>query len=138
MYTTMYSTPTYSTGDLLMGMDFGVWGIISVILAIIGGILAFFLFVQAKQEPKNKFLKWLKDFLAFKTMWIEPIMKIAYYVATIFCVLISFSFIPYSFVVFILVLVLGPITIRLFYEMIMMFIMIWHNTRDIAENTKKK
>ena len=107
MYTTMYSTPTYSTSDLLMGMDFGVWGIISVILAIIGGILAFFLFVQAKQEPKNKFLKWLKDFLAFKTMWIEPIMKIAYYVATIFCVLISFSFIPYSFVVFILMLVLG-------------------------------
>ena len=94
--------------------------------------------MQAKQEPKNKFLKWLKDFLAFKTMWIEPIMKIAYYVATIFCVLISFSFIPYSFVVFILMLVLGPIAIRLFYEMIMMFIMIWHNTRDIAENTKKK
>lgn len=111
--------------------------IIVIILAIIGGILAYFLFVNAKQEPKGKFLKWLKDFLAFKIMWIEPIMKVLYYIATIFCVLVSFSLISFSFVSFILTVVLGPIFIRLVYEAVMM-IMIWHNTRDIAENTKKK
>ncbi|MBQ3413258.1 hypothetical protein IJH33_00165 [Candidatus Saccharibacteria bacterium] len=133
-----YSTPTYSTGDLLAGVDLGVWGVISIVLALIGGILAYFLFVQAKTEPKGKFLKWLKDFLSFKIMLIEPIMKICYYIATIFCVLVSFSFISYSFVTFILVLIFGPIVIRLGYELIMMFIMIWRNTRDIAKNTEKK
>ena len=128
-----YSVPTYNAG-----VDFGVWGIIAIILAIIGGILAYFLFVNSKQEPKGKFLKWLKDFMAFKIMWVEPIMKVFYYIATIFCILISFALISYSFIAFILTLVLGPIVIRLIYEAMMMFIMIWRNTRDIAENTKKK
>lgn len=135
MYT-YYTTPT--TSSLGAGVDFGVWGIISIILAIIGGILVYFLFVNNKQEQKNKFLKWLKEFLAFKVMWIESIMKVLYCISTIFCVLVSFSLISFSFIAFILTLVLGPIFIRLIYEATMMFIMIWRNTRDIADNTKKK
>lgn len=122
----------------MVNFDFGVWGIVAMILAIIGGILVYFLFVNAKKEQTNKFLKWLKDFLSFKIMWIEPIMKVLYYIATIFCILFSFSFISISFVTFIGVLVFGPIFTRLIYEAMMMFIMIWRNTRDIAENTKKK
>ena len=118
----------------------GIWGIIALILAIVGGILVYFLFVKAKAEPKGKFLKWLKDFLAFKIMWIEPIMKVVYYIATIFIVLFSFSYLALGgagFLMFILSLVLGPIIIRILYEMTMMFIMIWRNTRDIAEKGKK-
>jgi len=60
---------------------------------------------------------------------------------TIFTVLLSFSFIAvpgYGFLVFICMLVLGPIAIRLVYEAGIMFIMIWRNTKDIAENTKQK
>ena len=116
----------------------GIWMIIAAILAIIGGVLVHFLFVKAKAEPNGKFLKWLKDFLAFKIMWIEPVLKVLYYILTIFVVLASFSMISVSFLSFILTLVLGPIFIRLAYEMTMMFIMIWRNTTDIAENTKKK
>jgi len=119
----------------------GIWAIIALILAIVGGILVYFLFVNAKTEPKGKFAKWLKDFLAFKIMWIEPILKIVYYVATIFVMLFSFSFLGaggVGFLGFILCLVLGPICIRLAYEAAMMFIMIWRNTKDIADNTKKK
>ena len=118
-----------------------IWGIIALILAIVGGILVYFLFVKAKTEPKGKFAKWLKDFLSFKIMWIEPILKVVYYVATIFTVLYSFTFLAlggYGFLMFLMCLVLGPIIIRIVYEAIMMFIMIWRNTRDIAENTKKK
>ena len=119
----------------------GGWILIAGILAIIGGILVYFLFVKAKNEPKGKFGKWLKDFLSFKIMWIEPILKVVYYVATIFTVLYSFTFLAlggYGFLMFLMCLVLGPIIIRIFYEATMMFIMIWRNTRDIAENTKKK
>lgn len=135
-YTT--STPTMfdSVGTQAEGL--GVWMIIALILAIVGGILCYFLFVNGKTEPKGKFLKWLKDFLAFKIMWIEPIMKVIYYIATIFVILYSFALISVSFVAFIVCLVLGPIMIRLIYEAAMMFIMIWRNTRDIAKNTEKK
>ena len=125
--------------DALAGA--GIWAIIAAILAIVGGILVYFLFVKAKTEPKGKFAKWLKDFLSFKIMWIEPIMKVVYYIATIFIILISFSYLSLGgvgFLGFILTLILGPIIIRILYEMTMMFIMVWRNTRDIAENTKKK
>ncbi len=128
-----------SSMDALAGA--GIWIIIAAILAIIGGILVYFLFVRSKTEPKGKFAKWLKDFLSFKVMWIEPILKCVYYIATIFTILFSFSFLAlggYGVLMFFLWLILGPIVVRLAYEMTMMFIMIWHNTRDIAENTKKK
>lgn len=118
-----------------------VWSIIALILAIVGAILVYFLFVKAKTTPKNKFCKWFKDFLAFKIMWIEPILKVVYYFATIYVVLFSFSFLALGgagVLLWLCTLILGPIAIRLIYEMTMMFIMIWRNTRDIAENTKKK
>lgn len=139
-YLTYDDDITTLTGGTGFGVDAGagVWVIIAAILAIVGGILAYFLFVKAKQEPKGKFLQWLKNFLDFKVMWIEPIMKVFYYIATIFVVLFSFALISTSFVAFILTLVLGPIMIRLAYEMMIMFIMIWSNTRDIAKNTEKK
>lgn len=139
----MYTT-TYDSNYLISpssGMDttaMGIWGIIALVLAIVGGILTYFLFVKAKNDPKNKFLMWLKNFLAFKTMWIEPILKVVYYIETIFVVLISFVFISQSFLTFLAVLILGPILTRLIYEMFMMFIMIWRNTQNIADNTSKK
>lgn len=115
--------------------------IIAAILAIIGGILLYFLFVKKKEDPKGKFAKWLKDFLSFKIMWIEGILKVVYYMATIFIILFSFSFLSLGgtgVLTFFMCLILGPIFIRLAYEMTMMFIMIWRNTRDIAESVKKK
>jgi hypothetical protein len=128
-----------SYGSTAQGI--GIWSIIALILSIVGGILVYFLFVKQKAEPKGKFLKWLKDFLTFKIMWIEPILKVVYYILTIFVVLYSFTFLAlggYGILPFFLCLILGPIVVRLGYEMTMMFIMIWRNTRDIAENTKKK
>lgn len=132
---TKYSS--YSSSSLAGSSDLGIWGVIAFILAIIGGILVYFLFVNAKTTPKNKFLIWLKDFLAFKTMWIEAIAKVLYYISTIYLILFSFALISTSFLSFILTLVLGPIIIRILYEVFVMFIMIWRNTADIAKNTKK-
>lgn len=132
---TKYSS--YSSSSLASSSDLGIWGVIAFILAIIGGILVYFLFVNAKTTPKNKFLIWLKDFFAFKTMWIEAIAKVLYYISTIYLILFSFALISTSFLSFILTLVLGPIIIRILYEVFIMFIMIWRNTADIAKNTKK-
>ena len=142
--------------DLLSGLSannnassamagFGIWTIVALILAIIGGVLIYFLFVKAKTTPKGKFAKWLKDFLSFKIMWIEPILKVIYYITTIYVVLFSFNYLGMmgvlggtAFLMFLLTLVLGPILVRVVYEFTMILIMIWRNTRDIAENTGKK
>lgn len=145
----MYSTslPTYNYGGYDYGVTssatagIGVWGIIALILAIVGGILIFFLFINNKKDPKNKFALWLKNFLSFKVMWIEDILKVVYYAATIFVMLISFSFLPLGgngVLLFLVFLILMPVLIRLGYEIIMMFIMIWRNTNEIATNTKKE
>lgn len=134
----LYSTPTYSSLGANVDTGVGIWGIIALILAVIGGILTYFLFVKAKTDPKNKFLKWLKNFLAFKIMWLEIILKILYYTLTIFCILMSFSLISTSFIAFLMTLVVGPILIRFIYEFSMMFVMIWRNTADISKNTEKK
>ena len=135
-YETLYNYNLTGTSASSVA-DAGIWAIIAAILAIIGGILVYFLFVKSKNGPKGKFAKWLKDFLMFRTMWIETIIKIIYYITTIFVIFVSFSFISTSFLSFIICLVLGPIITRLVYEGIIMFIMIWRNTADIAENTKK-
>lgn len=138
-YTT--STTSLHSGNYYQPYDIGIWGLIALILAIVGGILVYFLFVKAKTTPKNKFAKWLKDFLAFKIMWIEGILKVVYYCLTIFVILISFGFLGMGangFLTFLIVLVLGPILIRLAYEMTIMFIMVWKNTKIIAENTNPK
>ncbi len=142
--TSMYDTygDTYNTyASAAQGMQ--IWGIIALILAIVGGILIYFLFVRSKNPVKGKFAKLLKDFLSFKIMWIEPILKVIYYAATIYVMLLSFSFLGigaggYGFLMFLVFLIVVPIIIRLVYEATMMFIMIWRNTRDIADNTEKK
>ena len=141
MYSTYYTTsPSYSdvasvsTGSV-------IWMGIAAIIALVGGILIYFLFVKPEGEPKNAFVKWLKDFLSFKIMWIEPILKMIYYIATIFTILFSFTFLTYGgtgVLVWLVCLIFGPIVIRLTYEITMMFIMIWRNTRDIAENVEKR
>ncbi|MBR0467967.1 hypothetical protein IJJ53_03655 [Candidatus Saccharibacteria bacterium] len=149
MYTTYYGgdTLTQADYDALYGAastlptGFYIWFIIAGILAVVGGVLTYFLFVKNKNTPKGKFTKWLKDFLNFKIMWLEPILKIVYYILTIGCILVSFGFLGYGgagVILFFMTLIGGPILIRLGYEMTMMFIMIWRNTRDIADSTAKK
>lgn len=136
------SVSVYDTAGVGLSEGATIWVGIAAIISLVCGILLYCLFVKSKETPKGKFLKWLKDFLSFKIMWIEPILKTVYYIATIFVVLFSFSFLSTGsgngVILWLMCLILGPIAIRLTYEITMMFIMIWRNTRDIAENTKKK
>ena len=134
LYTTKYPTTDVLTST---AAETGIWGIIAFILAIVGGILVYFLFVNQDKTPKNKFVAWLKDFLAFRKMWIEALLKVIYYMTTIFVILMSFSVISTSFLAFLAIFIGGPVVIRLIYEGLMMMIMIWRNTTDIAKNTKK-
>lgn len=114
-----------------------VWTVIAFIIAIAAGIMIYFMFVK-DNKPVNEKLQKLKDLLDFKTMLIEPILKIVYIIATVFVILFSFGLISLNFVSFLMVLILGPIAIRIVYELMMINIMIWKNTKEINDNIKAK
>ena len=127
-------TPYYTTTSSGMEAE-GIWLIVAAILAVVGGILLYFLFVRSKNQPKNAFLKWLKDFLSFKILWIEAILQITYYIATIFCILGAFAMMWEGVGAFLGMLIGGPILLRVLYEGALILIKIWRNTQIMADNS---
>ena len=117
--------------------DAYTWIIVSIVIAIAGGIVTYFLFVNEKTRITKKFPKF-RDFLSGDMILLEHLVRIVYLVLTIYAILSSFALISFSFWNFIYQLIVTPIEIRLIYELVLMFIRIWHNTDDIKENTKKK
>ena len=113
------------------------WTIVALILSIVGGILAYFLFVKKDVKIENKYLLWLKSFLDFKEMLIETILKVTYIIFAIFITLTAFKLISTSFMGFLATLVLGNVLLRLGYEASLMFVMIWKNTSEINKKMKK-
>lgn len=114
----------------------GVWAIIALVLALVGCFLVYFLFVAKKENPKQKFWAWFKDFLSFDKMLIEPIIKITYYFVAIYLTLVSFALISVNFLTFLAVLVLGNLFARIITEGMLIMIMIWKNTVEIKKNLK--
>ena len=114
-----------------------IWIIISLILGVIGGILTYFLFLTKKNEGKFKgFVKWLYEFLSFKKMCIEVILKIVYLMLTIYITLASFAFISTPAAFFGL-LILGNLTIRVMFEFSLLFLMMFNQVKEINDKMKK-
>lgn len=116
----------------------GIWTIVSVILAIIGGIVLYFTFLSKKNEGKfTGFLGWLYDFLTFKKMMIENVLKILYIIVALFVTLSSFGLISISFLVFLLTLVIGNVLTRVIYELLLVKLVICKNTTEINKKLNK-
>ena len=129
----------YSTRALTSAVGSTVWVILSLILAVVGGILVYFLFLSKKNEGKfTGFLGWLYDFLSFKKMFLEALLKVTYLIIAIYITLYSFVLIGDSFLGFLLTLVLGNVIARVVYEFSLVLLVICRNTTDIAKNTSKK
>lgn len=129
-----YNYMTNTTASSIQGPI--VWFIIAAVLAVIGGIVIYFLFVRTDKKEDNKYLAWFKDFANFKKMLIEPILKVTYLILAIFITLYSFGLIGVSFVAFLLTLILGNILLRLAYETTLILLMIWKNTTEINKKMK--
>ena len=133
----MYSNDMWNASpQVTTGM--GVWGIVSVVLAIVGGILVMTLFLTKGNKTKFKgFVKWLYDFLNFDILAIDIFLRGLYATISIFIFLSSFQLISISFVAFLLYLVIGLVVVRLTFEMFLMVIKICNNTTEINEKLKK-
>ena len=116
----------------------GIWTIVSVILAIIGGIVLYFTFLSKKNEGKfTGFLGWLYDFLTFKKMMIENVLKILYIIVALFVTLSSFGLMSISFLAFLLTLVIGNVLTRVIYELLLVNLVICKNTTEINKKLNK-
>ena len=132
----MYSSR--SLFDISGAIGSTVWIILSLILAIVGGILVYCLFLSKKNEGKFKgFLGWLYDFLSFKKMFLEALLKVTYLIVAIYITLSSFALIGDSFLGFLLQLIVGNVVARVAYEFSLILLVICRNTTEIAKNTKK-
>lgn len=116
----------------------GIWTIVSVILAVIGGIVLYFTFLSKKNEGKfTGFLGWMYDFLTFKKMMIENVLKILYIIVALFVTLSSFGLISISFLAFLLTLVIGNVLTRVIYELLLVKLVICKNTTEINKKLDK-
>ncbi len=133
MYTYGYTAPKATTTVALSG-GAGVWVFISAILALVGGILVYVLFLNKKNEKKfTGFVKWLYDFLSFKTLTIEMLLKVFYLIGAIFITLGSFAFIGTSALAFFGMLILGNLVLRVIYEGSLLVILIYKNVKELNE-----
>lgn len=134
---TVGSSPSLFSGIEMEGAaGTAIWAIVAFILALVGAFVVYFIFVKSKKEYDNKFLMWLKEFLDFQSMLIEPILKISYIFVALLITLESFAIISSSFLAFLFTLVAGNILARVAYEAGMLLLGIWKNTTDINKKMK--
>ena len=140
----MYNNYDYGYGNQLISAStssssVGTWMIIALVVAIIGGIVGYFLFVA---KPKSKeytgFVAWLHEFLNFKKLFISSILKITYMILAIYITLASFGFIGTSALAFFGMLILGNLGLRIVYELIMLTITLVDNTSEINKKLHGK
>ena len=129
----LLSSTTVSASSGLGAM---IWGIIALVLSLVGCFVIYFLFVKKDVKTKSKFVLWLQEFLRFNKMLIEPILKIAYIFGALFLTLGSFALIGFNFWKFLAILVGGNILLRIGYEFSMIIIMLWKNTTEINKKLK--
>lgn len=115
-----------------------VWVIISVLLAVIGGILLFnTYFGKDKEDKYTGYKKLLYDFLNFKVTIIEPIFRVLYLIVAIAITLGSFSLLTVNFFKFVAVLVFGNIAVRLGFELLLLTLRLFKDVDEINEKMGK-
>ena len=140
-----------------MGVIFTLAGIFALALTIVVFVLVV---PNAKRKGMtNPFLIFLHDLFNFNQLWLEKIFKFLYVLSTISCVAIGIPMIfwfekRYYYSSFyrdydnftyewrgyigILLVILGPIVVRIAFEAIMMFILLVKNTMEINKKMDSK
>lgn len=133
MYNYDFSSSITKTTNTINGVV--IWTIIAAVIAVIGGITLYFVFLKSKNKFTG-FLAKLQDFLNFKSLVLEDILKITYLILTIFITLNSFGLIAVNVGTFFFTLIVGNLGLRIGYELSILIIKICRNTSDINKKLK--
>lgn len=129
---------SYTSSSLSGVAAAGVWIIISVVLAIVGGIVLYFVVFTKQNENKfTGFMKWVYEFFTFKKMLLETLLRILYMIIAIYITLSSFALISTSFVGFLLQLTFGNLIARICFEFSLLLLNICRNTTEINDKLSK-
>ena len=124
--------------DFLGGANVGLIFAVPIISLIIT-ILVFVLLVQKKKAPKSRFLKWLREFLNFRSILIAGLIKFFYlFLATLLTIggfVMMFmgkdDMVVPMILIGLAIVVFGNIILRLIMEGMMIMIGLWENTNDM-------
>lgn len=117
--------------------------IIGFVLALAATIVMYVMVMPKKKDGQlSPFFQFLHNYFHFKQLYIEVVMKFMFALLTLTCIAGGFfmlfsstygqSFALAGF----LLMILGPIVMRLLYEMSMMFILLVQNVIDINKKLK--
>ena len=112
--------------------------VISIIIALVCAILCFVMVLpESKRHTLNKFFRVVADIFNFKHLLLEVILKFLYVFTTIFVIVMGFFMMfmqeygqSLALVGF-LVMILGPVALRITYEFLIMAILLVKNTIEI-------
>ena len=128
-------TNTFKTSESFTLSE--VWIIVSILLAVIGGIYIYNTYFNKNKEKKyNGIKKVLYDFINFKITIIEPIFKVLYLICGIAITLISFSYITTNFFKFLGLILFGNLILRLSFEMLLLILKLFKDVSEINKKTK--
>ena len=117
------------TSSLVSNFGRTTWLTIATFIALGVAVAGYILFVRPDKKYKNKFVTWARNFLNFDELVIEPLVKVLYIFVTVYVILSSFSLIDLSFWSFLTYLFGGIIASRLVYELVMVLVGIYKNTK---------
>ncbi len=124
-----------SSSNSLVGA--GIWIVISAVIAIMGGLVVYFMFLTKENDEKLEgTAKWFYDFLCFKKLVAEVLLRIIYIITAIFITLSSFAYISVSFIGFLVYLVFGNLFARIGFEFALTILLICKNTTEINSKLK--
>ena len=106
--------------------------IIALLVAVILAVVLFFTFMSKKNEGKFTGAKGkLYNFLCFNKFYVEDILKLLYVVSAVVVTVLGVVMLFESFLVGLLLLIVGNVLLRVSYELIMMFIILCRKTVSI-------
>ncbi len=121
-----------------MGMYFfGQLALVEIILGVIAAIVltiltCIFILPEKKRAQLGEKMKWIHDQIQFKVLWVEKILKVLYIFTTLLitCVGIFLLFGP-TFLIGIILIIVGIVVVRVCYELTMIQILILKNAQQI-------
>ncbi len=112
----------------------GLWQfIVGIVVGLTLTILLYVLvFPESRKASLNGFFQFIKDFFDMKYLLIEKILKFLYVLNTMTVISVGFFLLfGRTFVMGLLMIILGPIVQRLLYESVMLGILLVKNTMEI-------
>ena len=132
---------SYYGRSALSGLTTG--GIIALIIAIIGGLVVYFIFAKKDRHDYSGKLLQLHDFLNFRKFYLESFLKVLYIITTIFIAIMSivmlFSMGNFGrgLLSFLGTLIIGEVANRLLYEGMLLLLRAVRYLREMRDDVEE-